>query len=763
MIRKKDIIILRLNLIVLLSLVFIFLTSCDSTPRSARNQFEPSLSVERISEIGSPLFTRIFAVKSPEIKPDLKKLKPMLNQLLDLGLPILPDSIFTTSLVIFFGQDDLIEMGPDKLFSGFQCSIILSHTDAQQQPARIRIVGLTDFLESNVSGYNGQYSCGEDPQRLEVVSDVKDDTAIRNEAKAPPVALISSDHQEVWVGETIHFDASQSHDPNGKIISYEWELAGGKKVITKKPFLAYEPVSKGDWNLRLIVTDDNDRHSSTTIPIKVKQICAFSDSFEISPPQPIVGKTTVISLNQNACSDGLELRWKIPNLPNTNAFFGRRIQVVFGSPGEFHVILDQVNPFGKIHEVKKQVTVARPIINNPPVAFLEINSAQIWVGQTVRLDASRSIDPDKDELSFKWILPDMTTKITKTPFLDYTFEEVGNQKIRVLVTDDKGANSSSALSVSVRGICPFVGSFEQIPSNPHAGEEITFIATDCVDGLSFEWEIVDGLSVTQHTGNRARHSFTTDGEYVVILRQKNPFISAKEVRQHVVVTRLAELPVRSIPPTLIIKTFPPKGIVQGSSVTLDASKSFDDGQINTYLWDIGADGIIEKTTTRSSIKWLFNKEGTYVVKVIGIDDKGVEGFSSISVEILPKPVQALPFLSAGIDQLDKAPLYQWAIGIPISSLWSLSAGIIYGQGTKSVSGYKLDLESIAYDAQMRFRVFKNIHFGLGGGMLKVSGNYTINWPTNGPKSFTKNIPFLSASIGYQWGFIMLSLGFHYAL
>jgi len=72
-------------------------------------------------------------------------------------------------------------------------------------------------------------------------------------ANQPPIAVAGPD-QTVFVNRTVHFDASASRDPDGSIVSYEWDFGDGATATGVKVTHTY--TSTGVYTVTLTVTDD---------------------------------------------------------------------------------------------------------------------------------------------------------------------------------------------------------------------------------------------------------------------------------------------------------------------------------------------------------------------------------------------------------------------------------------------------------------------------------------------------------------------------
>ncbi len=118
------------------------------------------------------------------------------------------------------------------------------------------------------SGVSVQHSYSQDGTYT-VTLTVTDDDGATDTAEATktvlnrsPVASFTESAHTVNSSENIHFDASESHDPDGTIVSYSWDFGDGNTATGVEAVHAYE--DDGVYTVTLTVVDDDGATGSAT-------------------------------------------------------------------------------------------------------------------------------------------------------------------------------------------------------------------------------------------------------------------------------------------------------------------------------------------------------------------------------------------------------------------------------------------------------------------------------------------------------------------
>ena len=327
---------------------------------------------------------------------------------------------------------------------------------------------------------------------------------------APPVAAAGAD-KHIGVGEETVFDASASKDPDGGIVSYDWDFGDGTKASGIEVTHTYE--KPGSYTAKLVVRDEADLPNSSA-----------SDEVAVTvnpAPAPAIAGPDVACVDEQAtwrpggAADpaGESYKWSFGDGDTASS---KEAGHAYKKPGWYSLALFADDGKGLANSKQESTKVVH--VNRPPHA--EAGPDQmVCPGDTVAFDGSASRDLDGKIKLYRWDFGDGTA--LEGDKVEHVFDKPGTYKVTLTVTDDQGSTCSATTdSMDVVVNAPPV-------ANAGKDREV-FIggANDAVllDGsasrdpdngaLSYTWQIGDGKS---ETGERVRHTFTTPGKIPVTL------------------------------------------------------------------------------------------------------------------------------------------------------------------------------------------------------------------------------------------------------
>jgi len=89
-------------------------------------------------------------------------------------------------------------------------------------------------------------------------------------SKPPEARFTANPYPEVQVGKTVTFDAQESRDLDGTIVSYMWNFGDGSLRETREPLVRHKYDKPGKYLVRLVVIDDyGDRSEPAVLRLRV--------------------------------------------------------------------------------------------------------------------------------------------------------------------------------------------------------------------------------------------------------------------------------------------------------------------------------------------------------------------------------------------------------------------------------------------------------------------------------------------------------------
>jgi len=110
-----------------------------------------------------------------------------------------------------------------------------------------------------------------------------------------PIAEFTPSKTHPMVGETVTFNATESDDPDGRIISYKWDFDDRTGIVTETdPITTHSFASVGTFLVTLTVTDNDNLTDAITVQIIVEKIPSVI-SLTISPGTITIDETATLS------------------------------------------------------------------------------------------------------------------------------------------------------------------------------------------------------------------------------------------------------------------------------------------------------------------------------------------------------------------------------------------------------------------------------------------------------------------------------------
>jgi PKD repeat protein/DNA-binding MarR family transcriptional regulator len=170
------------------------------------------------------------------------------------------------------------------IFEVFDDNMVLSYYDERQ-------VILPDIGAASISSFNFNLTEGGEYlvraslyDNANIFVDSKETSIVifQESQNQLPVAIVNSDHQIVNVSDTIWFYGHLSYDPDGLIVSYDWDFGDGNTGTGSEISHVYEIA--GNFTVTLIVIDDEGAKDQDTVEVRVKELAGEPDDGNETPP-----------------------------------------------------------------------------------------------------------------------------------------------------------------------------------------------------------------------------------------------------------------------------------------------------------------------------------------------------------------------------------------------------------------------------------------------------------------------------------------------
>jgi len=289
---------------------------------------------------------------------------------------------------------------------------------------------------------NGTYTVALTVTDNEGLEDTVLDTIIVQ--NRPPIAQFTETAEIVDTDVVISFNASESYDSDGYVVSYFWDFGDGTNGTGVIVNHAY--IDDDNYTVTLTVTDDDGATASVNATKTVLNRSPIA-SFIESATTVYSGEPIYFNASDSYDLDGyiVDYFWDFGD--GTNAT-GIAVSHAYVENGSYTVKLTVTDDDG----ASGISTDAKTILNRAPVASFVIVSQQPIAGETIIFNASDSYDLDGSILTYTWNFGDGNITTVTSPTVTHTYKTFGNYSVILNVTDNDNFYNSSTLTLTVHNV-----------------------------------------------------------------------------------------------------------------------------------------------------------------------------------------------------------------------------------------------------------------------------------------------------------------------
>jgi PKD repeat protein len=268
----------------------------------------------------------------------------------------------------------------------------------------------------------------------------------------------------------VTFDGSNSSDPDGSIVSYNWDFGNGGGTGIN-PSHTYN--NAGTYTVTLTVTDDDGATDTATTQIQVNAAPVPNQpptaSLSASPASGDSPLTVAFDGSGSSDPDGTIAAYSWDFGDGTSSTVAS-LSHTYDVAGTYTATLMVTDDDGATDSSSTVIQVNNPPVpNQPPTANFTAGPTSGDAPLLVSFDGSGSDDPDGSISTYSWNFGDggSATGINAT----HTYNSANNYTVTLTVTDNDGASDSASTLIQVTEP-PAVNSPPNQPviSSPYDGE-----------------------------------------------------------------------------------------------------------------------------------------------------------------------------------------------------------------------------------------------------------------------------------------------------
>jgi len=388
--------------------------------------------------------------------------------------------------------------------------------------------------------------------------------------------------------ETVVFNASESKDYNGYIVSYEWNFDDGTTATETDPVTTHAYAAGGKYNVTLTVTDNE------TLTDTAWKLVSLATMY-VDPPSKNIERGEMFTVDIKIANVTGLSSWEFLMTWDESILYTNETLIQEGP------FLNDTAP-GKTFFIRNFPPTVQP-------------PAKVMVGCMLMIGVTANGSGTLANMTF----------IVKANAKGKTAIDIFDTALYDIDVHYIAHSSRDSLVQTKYPVASFIFNYEdKLKRNPLINQVITFNATKSYDPngniVSYEWNFGDG-NTTIETDPIITHAYIQNGTYKISLKVTdseglNDTVSESEdLRKEIVVEAKTGIPVADF-------SFTPEKPIVDERVVFNAleSKDIPPGNLTKYSWKFG-DGISLNTTIPIETH-IYRKTGSYLINLTVYDDEG---------------------------------------------------------------------------------------------------------------------------------------------
>lgn len=419
----------------------------------------------------------------------------------------------------------------------------------------------------------------------------------------------------------VKFDASQSADPDGEIVGYEWDFDEDGEFDDGSGIEAtYTFEKSGDYKVSLRIMDNGGQYATAEKKISISDAFSLQARINFQAEQNgkfLVNKSYLFDAGKSSSPDSTITRYEWNFGDGTSAKKSKTVSYAYKTEGVYEITLKVTDDKNTTVTKTQKVIVGNP--SQIPKAAITTTPAKDKKGLSgpapfsVEFDASSSTDADDNIIEYKWDFDSDGTDDKFGAVASHTFEKEGAYETTLIVEDADENISRQKITIIVTppgiqakitaskltGTVPLLVSFDASGSL-YPGGQI----------LSYEWDFGDKTPKRQDAA-KISYKYNQVGTYTAAVT----VVGADGKRS----TATALITIQVVPVKSCYEVNKHEGVAPFEVIF---NSSCSTGTIGKYRWDMNGDSVFGDKTG-PAITYTFDKEGAYKVSLEVTDQQGV--------------------------------------------------------------------------------------------------------------------------------------------